>query len=221
MAEPLLIFDCDGVLVDSEALAKDVVLELIAEAGYTFSEQDYYQYLLGKSREQDVATLNQQFNISISMDDLQQSEQRLLERFHTALQPTPGIGDLLSQLDCDCCVASSSSLERIKLSLGLTGLRPYFADNLYSASMVAKGKPAPDLFLFAAQQMGYPPEQCIVVEDSPLGVQAAQAAGMFVVAYLGGAHALPAELEAKMAALEPDAVIYDYKNFLSVIKQKQ
>lgn len=209
MTKPLIIFDCDGVLVDSEPLAKDVVLELIAEAGYIFSETDYYQHLLGKSRQQDVATLRNQFAIQLAVEDLEQSEQRLLARFTSSLKPTPGIVDLLAQLDCDACVASSSSLGRIDLSLTVTGLRQYFANNIFSASMVANGKPAPDLFLHAAASMGYLVEQCIVIEDSPSGIQAAQAAGMLVIAFLGGGHAKPAGLESKIAALKPDAVIHN------------
>ncbi len=218
--KPLMIFDCDGVLVDSEPLAKDIVLALIAEAGYVFTENDYYQHLLGKSQEQDVQTLKQRFGIEITIDAFKDAESRLLSYFKQALKPTIGVKGLLAQLDCDRCVASSSSLERIELSLSLTGLRQYFDSQIFSASMVTNGKPAPDLFLHAACTLGYQPDQCIVIEDSPSGIQAAQAAGMTVVAYLGGSHTQPAGLEKQVVELQPDAVIDDMSKLPQALLQR-
>lgn len=209
MARPLLIFDCDGVLVDSEPLAKDIVQQLIAEAGYALSDRDYYGHLLGRSREQDVQVLQSQFGIQISLQALESSERRLLDYFQQALKPTLGIEALLRRLQCQRCVASSSSPARIEYSLSLTGLLEHFGNKLFSASTVKHGKPAPDLFLYAADRMGYAPEQCVVIEDSPSGVKAAQAANMFVAAYLGASHAKPAGLGQKLFALKPNAVIKD------------
>ena len=113
---------------------------------------------------------------------------RVRERFKRSLQPIPGIGPLLSSLRVPFCVASSSDLDRVALSLALTGLAPHFGDRLYTSQMVPRGKPAPDLFLYAAAQMKTEPMRTLVVEDSVSGVAAAKAAGMTVWGFVGGSH---------------------------------
>lgn len=218
MSGRLLIFDCDGVLVDSEPIALAVLLEVIAEAGYRLDEALAYRRLLGKSREQEARLLREAFGLAIAPDLLhRQVPQRLERRLQRELKPLPGIAEALEHIDGARCVASSSRMERIRLSLSVTGLLEAFEPHLFSASAVANGKPAPDLFLHAASTMAYRPQDCLVVEDSPAGIQAAQRAGMTVFAYLGGSHAGPAGLSQSVAALKPDAVFYDMRELPALI----
>ena len=123
----------------------------------------------------------------------------------------PGAAEALARLKARRCVASSSSLERIRLSLALTGLLEKLEPHIYSASMVTRGKPAPDLFLHAAKGMGVRPEDCVVVEDSPAGIDAARRAGMRVFAFTGGSHAGHAALAAELEALRPDLTFSDMR----------
>ena len=123
----------------------------------------------------------------------------------------PGVVEALSRLRIARCVASSSSPERIRLSLSLTGLLEMLEPHIYSASMVARGKPAPDLFLHAAKTMGVRPEDCVVVEDSPAGIDAARRAGMRVFAFTGGSHAEHAALAAELETLQPDLMFSDMR----------
>ncbi|TIW82117.1 MAG: HAD family phosphatase, partial [Mesorhizobium sp.] len=129
--------------------------------------------------------------------------------FSQELKPTPGIAAFLETLDGDRCVASSSSVERINHSLAITGLARFFGDAIYSSSMVKNGKPAPDIFLFAAAAMGASPADCIVIEDSPFGIQGAVAAGMTAVGYTGGGHTY-AEHAARLMAAGADFVCADW-----------
>ncbi|MNZ72165.1 6-phosphogluconate phosphatase [compost metagenome] len=131
----------------------------------------------------------------------------LFERFRTELRPIDGIGETLDRLlPLRRCVASSSQPERIRYSLGLTGLIDKFEPHVFSATMVKNGKPAPDLFLHAAREMGADPRHCIVIEDSPAGIAAAKAAGMGVFAFTGGSHARFPAFREKIAGLGADAV---------------
>mgnify|MGYP000991018694 FL=1 len=120
--------------------------------------------------------------------------------FQIELRPLAGVAEMLPALTLPICVASSGALEKIRCNLALTGLLQYFEPHLFSAEMVAHGKPAPDLFLFAAASMGLPPERCVVVEDSVAGVQAARAAGMGVLGFCGGGPARPGSAAALRAA---------------------
>ena len=131
-----------------------------------------------------------------------------------------GIVEALARLEVRRCVASSSSLERIRLSLDLTGLLEMLDPHIYSASMVKRGKPAPDLFLHAAKGMGVRPQDCVVVEDSPAGIEAARQAGMRVFAFTGGSHAGHAMLETKLAALRPDRVFSDLRMLPDLVAEK-
>src|SRR5690606_30422292 len=128
------------------------------------------------------------------------------------------------RLDGPACVASSSLYERIEVSLKLTGLHERFVPHIYSAAMVPRGKPAPDLFLHAAREMGVQPARCLVIEDSPAGVAAAKAAGMAVIAFTGGGHVGPARLETQLQALAPDAILDDMQmlpNLLRSLRERQ
>ena len=125
---------------------------------------------------------------SISETFLAELKARVFQRFRLSLQPIPGVGALVSSLQTPFCVASSSDLDRVSLSLALTGLAPYFGNRIYTSQMVALGKPAPDLFLHAAAQMQTAPTRTLVVEDSVSGVTAAKAAGMTVWGFVGGSH---------------------------------
>lgn len=207
----LVIFDCDGVLVDSEPLAMRVLLELIAEQGIAIAPDVAFRSYLGRSLASISESLNQSHGAHLSAASLSGMRDRLYALYRRELKPTGWIEEVLAGLELPFCVASSSQLERIRLSLELTGLLPRFEGHIYSASMVLNGKPAPDLFLHAAREMGVLPENCLVIEDSPAGIQAARAAGMRVFAYVGGSHIAPSGLRAEIEALAPDAIIEDMR----------
>jgi HAD superfamily hydrolase (TIGR01509 family) len=205
----LIIFDCDGVLVDSEPLAMRILLAGIAERGVTVGEALAYERLLGRSLASVVETVQRDFGVVLEADALAKMRERLYELFRRELRAIDGIAGTLAKLTIPVCVASSSQMERIRLSLELTGLTPYFGDRVFSATMVAQGKPAPDLFLLAASRMHIAPDRCIVIEDSPAGIEAARAAGMRIFAFTGGSHARSASHRSRLEALSPDLVFDD------------
>lgn len=205
----LVIFDCDGVLVDSEPIAIAVLIETVAARGVRIGRDAAYRDFLGRTLKTVSAALLADYGVAMDAAALNDMRHRLYERYGAELRPIAGVVEMLDRLEIPACVASSSVYERIEVSLKLTGLHERFAPHIYSAAMVARGKPAPDLFLHAARQMGTAPANCVVIEDSPAGVAAAKAAGMTVLAFTGGGHIGPARLEAKLAALAPDALFDD------------
>ena len=213
----LVIFDCDGVLVDSEPISLDVLLETVAQAGLDLSVEDANRQFLGRSMASVVKMLNDKHGVRLDPVSLDAMRQRLYAKFRNELEPIKGIADAVERLPMPYCVASSSQVERIELSLDVTGLLPKFAGHIFSSSMVKHGKPAPDLFLHAAHVMGVDPSRCVVVEDSPAGVIAAKAAGMRVLAFTGGGHAGGADHRETLAALGPDAIFEDMRELPGLI----
>jgi HAD superfamily hydrolase (TIGR01509 family) len=208
----LVIFDCDGVLVDSEPIAMRVLLETLAAEGLDLDPATGFERFLGRSLASIREIIATDFGLRLTDAALETMRQNLYAAFRAELVPTRGIVAALDAMDVPFCVASSSQPERIRLSLDVTGLLPRFGTHIYSATMVARGKPAPDLFLHAARCMGFAPEACTVVEDSPAGIQAARAADMRVVAFLGGSHATGAVHREHIAALGPDRMIDDMRD---------
>lgn len=188
----LLVFDCDGVLVDSEALVMDVESAMLTEAGFPVTTDEIADNYVGLSYATMMKELAARHGRPVPDELSQRIQQAALDRFPDHLQPVPGMADLLAGSDRPRCVASSSDVDRIELSLRVTGLAERFGPGtVFSAQMVERGKPAPDLFLLAASTMGAAPEGCLVIEDSTAGVQAAKAAGMDVVGLVAGGHARP------------------------------
>jgi HAD superfamily hydrolase (TIGR01509 family) len=183
----LVIFDCDGVLVDSEVLSCQCLSEALGEYGVELSVEQTLQLFLGQSATA-VTLYCRQRGQPLPEAFLPELRSRVRERFRRSLQPIPGIALLLSGLGTPFCVASSSDLDRVALSLVLTGLASHFGDRMYTSQMVPRGKPAPDLFLYAAAQMNTAPMRTLVVEDSVSGVAAAKAAGMTAWGFVGGSH---------------------------------
>ncbi len=205
----LVIFDCDGVLVDSEPISIEVLVASFARAGVLIDEAGAYRRFLGRSLSTVIDAAREEFGLDMNETFLERLRQDLFARFRADLRPIPGIIEALEALlahGIDWCVASSSHMERIRLSLTVTGLIDRFDPNIFSAAMVTRGKPAPDLFLHAAERMGRTPSDCIVIEDSPAGIEAAKAAGMTVFAFTGGSHTHFASHRAALDALAPDAV---------------
>ncbi|MEO3428148.1 HAD family hydrolase [Pelagibius sp. CAU 1746] len=192
MTPALVIFDCDGVLVDSEAIANRVMAEAISAAGLPITYEECRARFVGGTLQRVIDTVEQWRGKPLPPGWKEDFETRRNAAFRRELKAVPGAAVAVETIrngGTPVCVASSGSLEKINLTLGLTGLKAYFGDNLFSAAMVAQGKPAPDIFLYAAEQMGQVPENCVVVEDSLLGVTAAVAAGMRVLAYTAEAEA--------------------------------
>lgn len=209
MAPELVIFDCDGVLVDSEALSVAALIGMINLAGGSVSEDTAYEHFLGKSMKSVREILGRDFGLDITDRHLTAMRVELMRRFRDELKPIPGVTEMLPKLGLPFCVASSGTLDRIRYALDVTGLLGLMEPHLFSAGMVAKGKPAPDLFLHAAASMRAHPRQCVVVEDSPAGIAAARAAGMRVLAFTGGSHAGNPALKARLASSEPDFIFAD------------
>jgi HAD superfamily hydrolase (TIGR01509 family) len=188
----LIIFDCDGVLVDSEKLANAVESEHLARINIALTPDEARAHFKGKTIVDVVNIVQERFDRKLApewLHDLGVWTALALVRF---LKPVTGVRPLLERLHAaqiPICVASQSSLPRVQLSLLVTGLDGYFAGRIFCASMVERPKPAPDLFLHAAAQMQVDPQQCIVIEDSPSGVVAAKDAGMQVLGYACDAEA--------------------------------
>jgi HAD superfamily hydrolase (TIGR01509 family) len=187
----LIIFDCDGVLVDSEIIAHALLAQMMTDLGHPMTTAEAVQKFAGRSLVDTLSLIEATLGRSIP-DDLGQCYGRLLlERLRRDLKPIPGVKAAIAALPYPRCVASSSSLERIRLSLQATGLASLFGANIFSVTQVAHGKPAPDLYLFASRRMGIVPEHCVVIEDSALGITAGRLAGMKVIGFTGAAHATP------------------------------
>lgn len=210
-AAPLVIFDCDGVLVDSEPLAMAVLLDTIRAQGLAIDPEQGYELFLGRSLASVGRMLVEDFGVSLDQAALDEMRQRLYAKFRAELRPIPHIAEMLAGFANPFCVASSSQPERVELALRLTGLWEHFEGRLFSATMVTHGKPAPDLFLLAARTMGYAPEDSLVVEDSGAGIRAAQAAHMRVAAFIGGGHARNRNHEERLRVLGPDWLIDDMR----------
>lgn len=204
----LVIFDCDGVLVDSEPIALSVLGEMLKSQQVVLSDEEIADRFLGRSVGAVAETVRQDFGVRLPEDFPALIRRRLFARYEQELRPMPDIRIALEQLAARgiaTCVASSSLPERIEKSLAVTGLAEAFGARIFSATMVKAGKPAPDLFLHAARQCGFSPANCVVIEDSPAGIEAARAAGMRVLAFGGGGHAQSPAFRHKIAALKPDA----------------
>ncbi|WP_333741708.1 HAD family hydrolase [Streptomyces sp. IBSBF 2806] len=187
MRYDLVIFDNDGVLVDSEPISNRLLAAYLTELGHPTSYEDSIRDYMGSAmhRIHDLVQERTGQRLPAEFDDV--FHRRVFAAFERELEPVPGAVDLLAKLAADgvpYCVASSGSHERIRVGHRKTGLDRWFGeDRVYSSQDVGKGKPAPDLFLYAAERMGASPERCVVVEDSPLGVRAAVAAGMDVYGF--------------------------------------
>jgi HAD superfamily hydrolase (TIGR01509 family) len=182
----LVIFDCDGVLVDSERIAVRVEAELLAELGWPLSQAEIVERFMGRTTEYMDAAIEAQLGSRLPSDWKDRFQRRYREAFAAELVPVDGVLDALDQIAVPTCVASSGSHDKLRFTLGHTGLYERFEGRIFSGYEVANGKPAPDLFLHAATRMRAGPARCAVVEDSLYGVLAARAAGMRVFGYAGG-----------------------------------
>ncbi|WP_328761241.1 MULTISPECIES: HAD family hydrolase [unclassified Streptomyces] len=182
----LVIFDCDGVLVDSERIAVRIQIALGAELGWPLSQADVIDRFIGRSRESICEQIAQRLGDETAAFWWKQLIQRHREEVDAGLQAVDGLPEALAEITLPVCVASSGSHEKMRHTLGVTELYERFAGHIFSSTEVSRGKPAPDLFLHAARQMGVDPAACAVVEDSRPGVQAARAAGMRAFGYAGG-----------------------------------
>lgn len=181
-----VIFDCDGVLVDSERIGVHIDRQVLSEVGLEFTLEEVVKNFMGKSDKYFVETVESLIGTKVPENWLAEVGRRYNEAFENELTSVAGIEAALDEIDLPYCVASSGTHEKMQLTLGKTGLISRFEKKLFSSTQVARGKPHPDLFLFAADQMGWQPHRCVVVEDSHAGVEAGLAAGMRVVAYAGG-----------------------------------
>jgi len=206
----LVIFDCDGVLIDSELIACRVDAELLTEIGFPTSAEFIRENFVGVSSGVMFERIERDHGRKLPEDFPAMLQQRLVAAFAQELEAMAGVADMLPSLGIKACVASSSQPERLRHSLGVTGLWPHFAPHVFSAAMVANGKPAPDLFLFAAERMRVAPKDCVVVEDSRAGVSAGRAAGMRVLGFCGGSHCGPDHVE-RLRAAGADVIFDDMR----------
>ncbi|WP_063685824.1 HAD family hydrolase [Bradyrhizobium stylosanthis] len=184
----LIIFDCDGVLVDSEVISCRAHANALTRHGYPITSEQVSRRFLGRSTKQANLEIETELGRTLPEAYHGDLQDELFRSFEADLEAIRGIHDVLDVVTQAVCVASSGSHQRMQVSLGSTGLHERLAPNIFSSSQVKNGKPAPDLFLFAANQMGVPPERCVVIEDSLAGIAGARAAGMTVFGFCGGSH---------------------------------
>lgn len=181
----LVIFDNDGVLVDSEGHANQILSDLLRESGWAvgMTREDCMAEFMGRSLGAIRQLIEGRLGHALPGDFEARYHARLFEVFDTELEAVPGVEAALERIAVPTCVASSGTHERIRRALAATGLLPRFEGRIFSAEDVGRGKPAPDLFLYAASRLGAAPSRCAIVEDSPLGVDAANAAGMIAFGF--------------------------------------
>lgn len=196
----LIIFDCDGVLVDSEVISCRAHADVLTLHGYPITADQVLKRFLGVSDREARQTIEREMGRKLPDDFEAQMKQAALQRYAGELVAIPYIGDAIAAIDLPKCVASSGTPEKIRHGLTSAGLFDTLAPHIFSAVQVARGKPAPDLFLFAAEQMKVAPARCIVIEDSVPGVTGGHAAGMTVLGFHGGSHCTSGHAELLRAA---------------------
>lgn len=184
----LIIFDCDGVLVDSEILSQHVMIDTLKQYSINVDAAYFHDNFLGRSFGNVLSVIQRDFNIALGEDFKTDFYQALRTSFADKLQATAGIANMIGTLTVPYCIATSSPPDRARSSLSTTGLGNLFDQNIFTVHDVTRGKPAPDLFLYAAKTMGVTAEQCLVIEDSQSGIDAAVAANMDVIRYIGATH---------------------------------
>ena len=184
----LIIFDCDGVLVDSEMLSASTLQAMMAEIGMSLSDAMFKDVFLGRSYANAKSRAKEILNFELPDNFEARYRERLFGVLTERLRAMMGVVEVLNALRLPYCVATGSSPKRLALSLEVTGLSKFFNVNKFTVSEVANSKPAPDLYFYAAEKMKVPPSECLVIEDSEAGVMAATAAGMRVWHFAGGAH---------------------------------
>ncbi|MGX1740515.1 HAD family hydrolase [Bosea sp. NPDC055353] len=213
MSFDLVIYDCDGTLIDTETLYGEVNLALCHEIGLSHWTLDHYvEQLVGIPWVDGLKIIEAELGRPLPADFETRIEDAVTLRLETELRALPGVREALTVLAGRRCVASSTVLEPLRRNLALAGLIDLFDPHVFSASQVARGKPAPDVFLFAAAQMGADAGRCLVLEDSVPGVLAARAAGMQVAGFTGVAHD-KARMRERLLAAGAGGVIDDYRDW--------
>jgi HAD superfamily hydrolase (TIGR01509 family) len=202
----LVIFDLDGVLVDSEPISSRVAAAALREAGVEIAAVEICDRFLGVSTAAMLRVIEAEHGCRLPAAFQETLRARILHAFEHELKPVAGVPTLLGALAADRCVASSSHPEQIRRSLELAGLLEQLAPHLFSTTMVSAGKPAPDLFLFAASSMAAEPARCLVIEDSEVGVRAAKAAAMTAFGFTGASHVRPESHAPRLQAAGADAI---------------
>ena len=196
----LVIFDCDGVLVDSEVISCRAHAETLTRHGYPITSEQVLERFLGVSDREARQTIEREMGRELPDDFEAQMKQAALQRYTGELGAIPNIGEAIDAIKLPKCVASSGTPEKIRHGLTCAGLYNQLAPHIFSATQVSRGKPAPDLFLFAAEQMKAQPARCLVIEDSVPGVTGGCAAGMTLLGFHGGSHCPPGHAEMLRAA---------------------
>ncbi|SFT94863.1 haloacid dehalogenase superfamily, subfamily IA, variant 3 with third motif having DD or ED [Pseudovibrio denitrificans] len=218
----LLIWDCDGCLIDSEWIGCQVEAEGFTKAGYPISTEDMIARFCGVSANEVFSQVEAEIGRDIrNHEALINQDAALKAAFEKDLQPIKGIHEALHELDklfpnMKMCIASGSSMERLEHTLKLTNLHERFEHRYFSADLVAKGKPAPDVFLKAASEMGVTPAKCLVIEDSHLGLKAANAAGMDALGFTGATHGTP-NLHSRLDQQNPLAIFNDMRELAGLM----
>jgi HAD superfamily hydrolase (TIGR01509 family) len=187
----LVIFDCDGVLIDSEIISARMLVGELSRLGLTIDLAYVERHFLGRSYPVVMETIRREYGLNLPPEFEAQYREALLAAFQSELKVVPHVHDVLTQIAVPFCVATSSSPRRVEMSLKLVGLTDLVSDRVFTSTMVARGKPAPDLFLYAAEKMGAAPDRTLVIEDSLTGLRAGLAAGMTVWRFVGGSHLGP------------------------------
>ncbi len=214
----MIIFDCNGVLVDSETIATRVAAEAFQRVGINMTPDMVARYFTGRRPADMVADVEKAAGVQLPPKFASVLLAATLVKLSQEVRGIPHVAHALSWLRGPKCVASSSGLDRVRVSLDATELTRFFGGNLFSANDVAEGKPAPDLFLHVARQTGIQPQDCIVVEDLPAGVSAAVAAGMRAVGFVGGSHT-DEGLAGKLADAGATTVIADMRALKAAVTQ--
>ncbi|MEQ9442382.1 MAG: HAD family phosphatase [Cyclobacteriaceae bacterium] len=183
-----VIFDCDGVLVDSEILASQVSLRMLKPYGFEMNPQEYARAFAGKVEADILSLISRDHHIELPDDFLAKLRLQIEHALDHDLQPIPGVQETISKIPITKAVVSNSRLARVLSSLKVAGLSDVFGKQIFSAEMVEHPKPAPDVYLLAARELGVDPAHCLVVEDSQSGVMAAHRAGMQVIGFLAASH---------------------------------
>ena len=194
-ATSLVIFDCDGVLIDSEIVVCGLTAEAFTQLGYPITTDEVIARFAGRAEGSMIAEVERDWGRPVPPAYFTRIRERIAHAYAGELQAIPDVAATLAAIRCGVCVASSSYPDKLTLGLRTTGLLDAFAGNVVSAARVAHGKPAPDVFLYAAGWMRTPVAECLVVEDSVPGVHAARAAGMRVFGFTGGRHCAPGHAE--------------------------